>query len=72
MAETEDEECNAKRNANNVTMDILFHWSPVTTNTPGEIANVTNERQIFPDILEETIKEFNGLTIQSTIKDSAY
>ena len=24
------------------------------------------------NILEETIKEFNGLTIQSTIKNSAY
>ena len=40
MAETEDEERDAKCNANNVTMDTLFHQSPVTTNTQGDIANV--------------------------------
>ena len=72
MAEREEEECDAKRNANNVTMVTLYHNSPVTTNTQGEIANVTNERQIYSDILAETIKVFNGLIIQSTINDSAY
>ena len=56
MAETEEEERDAKRNANNMTMDTFFHWSPVTTNTQGEIANVTNERRISLDILAETIK----------------
>ena len=55
MAETEEEELDAKRNVNNVTMDHLFHWSSVTTNTKGEIKNVTNERQISLDIMAETI-----------------
>ena len=53
-------------------MDTYFHRSPVTTNTQGEISNVTNERRISSDILAETIKVFNGLTIQSTINDSEY
>ena len=53
-------------------MDTLFHHSPVTTNTQGNIANVTNERQIYSDILEEMIKWFNGLTIQSIINNSEY
>ena len=43
MAETEEEECDAKRNANNVTMDN-FLQSPVTINTQKKDANVTNER----------------------------
>ena len=63
MAETEQEERDAERNANNVTMDNFCHQPPVTTNTQGEIANVTNERKISSDILKETIKGFNGLTI---------
>ena len=33
MAETEDEERDAKRNANNVTMENFFHQYPITTNT---------------------------------------
>ena len=33
---------------------------------------MTNERRISSNILAETIKEFNGLTIQSKINDSAY
>ena len=37
-----------------------------------EIANMTSERRISSNILAETIKGFNGLTIQSTINDSAY
>ena len=56
---------------NNVTMYTLCQ-SPVTTNTQGEIANVKNERQISSDILAETIKGFNELTLQSTINDSEY
>ena len=72
MAETEGEECDSERNANNVTMDIFFNRYPIMTNTQGEIANVTNERQISLNILAETIKGFNGLTIQSTINDSLY
>ena len=50
---------------------ILFIMSPpITTNTQGEISNVTNEKRISSEILTETIKGFNGLTIQSTINDS--
>ena len=64
MAETEEEEREAKCNANNVTMDTFCRQYPVTTNTQGENSNVTNERRISSDILAETIKGFNGLTIQ--------
>ena len=32
---------------------------------------MTNERRIASVILKKTIKEFHGLTIQSTISDSA-
>ena len=53
-------------------MDTFCHQYAVTTNTQGEIANVKNERQIALDILEEMIKGFNGLAIQSTINDSAH
>ena len=59
----EEEELDAEHNANNVTMDTLCHHSPITTNTQGDIANVTNGRRIYLDILAETIKGFNGLTI---------
>ena len=72
MEETEEEELDAKFNANNVTMDNFFQQSPVTTNTQEEIASVKNERLISSGILSEKIKVFNGLTIQSTINDSAY
>ena len=51
MAETEEEERDAKRNANNVTMDTLLH-SPVTINTQRKDTNVKNERQIALDILK--------------------
>ena len=71
MAETEEEEHNIISDANNVTMDA-FYQSPVKTNTQGKIANVPNERQISSDILAETIKGFNGFTLQSTINNSAY
>ena len=72
MAEKEEEEREAEWNAHNVTMDNFCHQSPVTTNTQGEIANVTNERQNTSDILAISLKVFNGLTIQSTINNSAY
>ena len=49
-----------------------FCQSTVITNTQIMNTNVTNERQISSDILEETIKGFKGLTLQSTINDSAY
>ena len=48
-----------------------FIQSPVITNTPRNIANVSNERRISSDILAETIKGFNRLTLQSTINYSA-
>ena len=67
----EDEEKYAKRNTNNVTTDNLFQ-SPVTVNARNKDANVTYQRQISPGTLEETIKEFKGCNIQSTINDSGY
>ena len=72
MAETEDEKRDAECNTNNVTMDTLFQQYPVTTNTQEDIANVTNERRISSNIMAETIRGFKRLTLQSTIKDSAY
>ena len=63
MAETEEEERDTKRNANNVTMDT-FNQSPYTTNTHGKIPNIPIERGISLDILAETIKGFKGLTLQ--------
>ena len=71
MAETEEEERNVKHNTNNVDMDT-FCQSPVTTNIQRNIASVPNERQMLSEILAETIKGFKRLTLQSTIKDSAY
>ena len=71
MEEMEGEECDAGRNANNVTMDN-FLQSPVTINTQRKYANVINERRIASDIMKDTIKEFHGLTVQSTINDSSY
>ena len=59
-----------KRNTNNVTMDIFTH-SPFMNNTQTKIANFPNERRISSDILAETIKEFKGLKIQSTMNDSS-
>ena len=41
MLEMEEEECDAKRNGNNATMDNLCQ-SPITTNTQGKIAKVPN------------------------------
>ena len=55
MSETEEGKNDAKRNANNMTMDT-FYQSPVTNNTQGKIANVPNERQVASNILAEMIK----------------
>ena len=49
-----------------------FIQSPVTTNTPRNIANVPNERRITSEILAEMIKVFKELTLQPKINDSAY
>ena len=71
MAEMEDVERDAERNANNMTMDT-FIQSPVTTNTQRNIANLPKERQISYGILAETLKGFKGLTLQSTINNFVY
>ena len=65
------DEKNADRNINNITMDTMFQ-SPVTTNAQKKNANVKYERLIASDILAETIKEFKGCTIQSTINNFSY
>ena len=53
-------------------MDTVFNQYPITTNTQEDISNLTNKRQIYLKILAEMIKEFNGMTIQSTINESLY
>ena len=72
MEETKEEERDSRRIANNVTMDTFFNQPPVTINTQRKNANMKNERRIYSNILAEKIKGFNGLTIQSTINNSAY
>ena len=71
IAETEEEEKDAKCNVNNITMDT-FVSSPVTINAHRKDANVSNERLIVSDIHAEIIQEFKGFTIQSTISDSVH
>ena len=71
MAETEEEERNAKDNAKNVTIDTLCQ-SPLTINTQRKNSNVANESRISSDNMEETIKVFKGLKLQSTVNDYAY
>ena len=67
----EEEEKYAELNINNSTMDT-FVQSPVTINTQRKDVNVSNERRVALEIYAETIKEFQGFTIQSKISDSAY
>ena len=55
VAETEDEERDAKRNANNMITDT-FIQPPATTDTPREKTDVANERLISSDSLIETLK----------------
>ena len=71
MAETVEEERNAKNNADNVTIDT-FCRSTVTINTQRKSANFANVWQISLEILAETIKGYKRLTIKSTINNSAY
>ena len=66
----EEEEKYSKRNVNNITIDTLFQ-SAVTITAQKKDANMTYDRQIDSCIFLETIKEFKGCTIQSTISDSA-
>ena len=63
MAETEEEERDARYNAKILTMGKFFRRSPVTNNTQGDIVNETSERWISSDILAETINGFNEFTI---------
>ena len=70
VAETEEEERDAKLNTNNVITDN-FIQPPVTTNTPREKTDVANQRRISSDSLTETLKGFNILTLQSIFNDSA-
>ena len=52
-------------------MDTSFQ-SPVDVNAQKKDANMSLGRQIYSGILSETIKNFKGCTIQSTINDSVY
>ena len=63
MEGTEEEERNAKHNANNVTMDTFYQY-PVMINTQRNNANVANEKRISLEIMEEKIIGFKGLTLQ--------
>ena len=63
MAETEEEELDVERNANNVTMGTIFNHSTISPSngeirnvksvhstispSQGDIASVTSERQIY-------------------------
>ena len=51
-------------------MDNLFQ-SPIAINAQKKDTHVLYERRLSSGILAETIKEFKGCTIQSTISDSA-
>ena len=55
MAETEEEERDAKRKVNNVTMDNFFNQSHVTNKTQGDIADVKS--------VHFTILPFHDFTI---------
>ena len=70
LQKTEEEERNAKHNADNVNMDT-FYQPPVTTYTQRNISNITDERNISSEFLAEPIKGFKGLTLQSTISNFA-
>ena len=67
----EEEEKYAKRKFSNITMDTLFR-SPVPIILQKKDENVKNERQIASYIRAETMKEFKGFTIQSTIRDYSH
>ena len=67
----EEEEKYVESNVNNNTMDTLFQ-SPATIFIKRKDSNVTCERQIVSGIIAETMKEFKGFTIQSTIGNSAH
>ena len=67
----EEDEKYVECNVNNITTDNLCQ-SPVTIHAQKKNANGTNERRIVSSILAETIKQFKGCTIQSTISDYAH
>ena len=56
--------------ANNVTT-YNFCQYPVKINTPRERTDIENERRISSDSITEKLKEYNILTLQSTINDYA-
>ena len=70
MVGKEEEEKYAKHNVNNVTMDTLSQ-STVTINALKKDATMKNEKQIAADVHAETMKEFKGFSIQSTISNYA-
>ena len=49
-----------------------FCWSLAMKNKQRKNTNITYESQMSLDILEEMIKGFKVLTLQSTINDSEY
>ena len=69
ISKTEEKERDAKRNANNMTVDN-FIQSPVTTNVPINKSNNPNEKRISSDSLAEMIKVFIILTLQSKLNES--
>ena len=71
MEEAEEGENDSKLNVNNINMDTLYQ-SPVTINTQRKDKNVTNEKRIASGVHAETMKNFNGFTIQSTISNSTH
>ena len=70
LAEIEEEERDSKRNDNNVTRDN-FIQSLNMTNTPTKKTDIPNERWTSLDMLAETMKGFNRLTLNSSTNDSA-
>ena len=66
----EEEEEYSKSNVKNVTTDTSFR-SPVAINAQKKDTNLSYERRLALGILAETIKEFKGYTIKSTLSDSA-
>ena len=56
-------------NVNKIKTDTSFQ-SPVAMNALNKDANMSLERRLASGILSETIKNFKGCTIQSTINNS--
>ena len=65
-----EEEEDAKSYVNNVTMDTSFQ-SPVATNVQNKYAKISLDRRLASGILAETIREFKGCKIKSTVSNYA-